>query len=221
MCIPKPQALHGKFYTKLFQLMTSLYGNGFTTCSIGTHPHQVRLNIKDLMRASPQLSPLIRELWASAVLSLLVAMWKMRNSQHFHCQVSHVKINCDGCSLGNPGRGGAGLTFRDEHAQLLGILARGLGIVTSYEAEDWQATSELSYYRITHIWREANFSADLAAKHGASLAKEVYVWSDTRPTFVPKLGKPGSVILQANCIDSTVPAEAVCPRTGETVSRPV
>ncbi|KAF9625024.1 hypothetical protein IFM89_017073 [Coptis chinensis] len=36
-----------------------------------------------------------------------------------------IKINCDGCSLGNPGRGGAGLTLRDYQSNLLGILAQG------------------------------------------------------------------------------------------------
>ncbi|KAF9599112.1 hypothetical protein IFM89_035391 [Coptis chinensis] len=152
-------------------------------------------DIKGLIKAKRLASPLIRELWTSAVLSMLVAIWKMRNSQryndssfssgHIRKQVrkgiqttgrlskSHmyntvaelailhsldieckpkpfsaiqqvnwyppeqgvIKINCDGCSLGNLGRGGAGLTIRDYQSNLLGILAQGLGVVTNYEAE--------------------------------------------------------------------------------------
>ncbi|KAF9599637.1 hypothetical protein IFM89_001379 [Coptis chinensis] len=63
-----------------------------------------------------------------------------------------IKINCDRCSLGNPGRGGAILTFIDYQSNLLGILAQGLGVVTNYEAESI-ALVLAAERAISHGWR--------------------------------------------------------------------
>ncbi|XP_026439330.1 uncharacterized protein LOC113338020 [Papaver somniferum] len=44
-------------------------------------------------------------------------------------------ICCDGASLGNPGQAGAGVTYRDANAAVLGALCVGLGWQTNYYAE--------------------------------------------------------------------------------------
>ncbi|XP_026437402.1 uncharacterized protein LOC113335592 [Papaver somniferum] len=46
-----------------------------------------------------------------------------------------IMICCDGASLGNPGPAGAGVTFRDANAAVLGALSVGLGLQTNYFAE--------------------------------------------------------------------------------------
>ncbi|XP_026443572.1 uncharacterized protein LOC113343651 [Papaver somniferum] len=46
-----------------------------------------------------------------------------------------MMICCDGASLGNPGPAGAGVTFRDANAAVLGVLSVGLGLQTNYFAE--------------------------------------------------------------------------------------
>ncbi|XP_026439725.1 uncharacterized protein LOC113338544 [Papaver somniferum] len=46
-----------------------------------------------------------------------------------------IMIFCDGASLGNPGPAGAGVTFRDVNAAVLGVLCVGLGLQTNFYAE--------------------------------------------------------------------------------------
>ncbi|XP_026378452.1 uncharacterized protein LOC113272874 [Papaver somniferum] len=46
-----------------------------------------------------------------------------------------IMICCDGASLGNPGPTGAGVTFRDANAVVLGVLCVGLGLQTNFYAE--------------------------------------------------------------------------------------
>ncbi|XP_026446947.1 uncharacterized protein LOC113347493 [Papaver somniferum] len=68
--------------------------------------------------------------------------------QHRSCKIStpievswsppnqdQIMICCDGASLGNPGQVGAGVTFRDANAAVLGVLCVGLGWQTNYYAE--------------------------------------------------------------------------------------
>ncbi|XP_026451454.1 uncharacterized protein LOC113351733 [Papaver somniferum] len=46
-----------------------------------------------------------------------------------------IMICCDGASLGNPGPVGAGVTFRDANAAVLGVLCVGLGLQTNFYTE--------------------------------------------------------------------------------------
>ncbi|KAF6169567.1 hypothetical protein GIB67_000840 [Kingdonia uniflora] len=46
-----------------------------------------------------------------------------------------IKINTDGAARGNLGKGGIGCIFRDCKGNVLGTLAKGLGLVTNYTAE--------------------------------------------------------------------------------------
>ncbi|XP_026428897.1 uncharacterized protein LOC113324823 [Papaver somniferum] len=68
--------------------------------------------------------------------------------QHRPCKIStpievswsppnqyEIMICCDGTSLGNPGQAGAGVTFCDANAAVLGVLCAGLGWKTNYYVE--------------------------------------------------------------------------------------
>lgn len=50
-----------------------------------------------------------------------------------------IKINADGCSLGNPGQSGCGVVFRNHNSLVVGCLAQSIGIDNSVSAEFWGA----------------------------------------------------------------------------------
>ncbi|KAF9606674.1 hypothetical protein IFM89_027718 [Coptis chinensis] len=86
----------------------------------------------------------------------------------FKCQQNHIK------------------TQRTRFTQI--ALAFSNGHIPWVLKSRWErATAALSYYRISHTWRETNFSADAAAKHGATLDQDDFVWSVERPPFVTRL----------------------------------
>ncbi|OVA07910.1 Ribonuclease H domain [Macleaya cordata] len=49
--------------------------------------------------------------------------------------VNQLKIGCDGCSRGNPGRAGAGIVLRGHNGSTLGAMAVGLGTCNNFVAE--------------------------------------------------------------------------------------
>ncbi|KAL5708205.1 hypothetical protein ACHQM5_019025 [Ranunculus cassubicifolius] len=50
-----------------------------------------------------------------------------------------------------------------------------------------RARSKLTWWKVTHIHREANFSADTMAKKAAGLQRDQEFWSDAQPEFLPHL----------------------------------
>ncbi|XP_043721131.1 receptor-like protein EIX1 [Telopea speciosissima] len=83
-----------------------------------------------------------------------------------------VKLNTDGCSLGNPGRAGARGILRDDRAVLISAFSVSLGIKTNYVAEF------------------------MALLHGLLRAKEMYVtrlWIECDSMSVVDLIRAGSI----------------------------
>ncbi|KAF6141226.1 hypothetical protein GIB67_024310 [Kingdonia uniflora] len=50
-------------------------------------------------------------------------------------RIGEIKINTDGAAKGNPGKGGIGCIYRDCNGNVLGTLAKGLGLVSNFIAE--------------------------------------------------------------------------------------
>ncbi|XP_042481160.1 uncharacterized protein LOC122061743 [Macadamia integrifolia] len=70
-----------------------------------------------------------------------------------------VKLNSDGCSLGNPGKAGAGGVFRNENSEILQSFRTFLGVHTNFEAEMIAVITGLEFARdmgITHLWIECD-----------------------------------------------------------------
>ncbi|XP_042515275.1 uncharacterized protein LOC122089621 [Macadamia integrifolia] len=68
-----------------------------------------------------------------------------------------VKLNSDGCSLGNPGKAGAGGIFRNENLEILQSFRTFLGVHTNFETEMIAVITGLEFARdmgITHLWIE-------------------------------------------------------------------
>ncbi|KAF5188410.1 hypothetical protein FRX31_022003 [Thalictrum thalictroides] len=55
----------------------------------------------------------------------------------------------------------------------------------------WNATKELhDDLKITHTYKEANFSDDAMSKHGAGMTMDFGRWWDSSPSFVLELENP-------------------------------
>ncbi|XP_042508160.1 uncharacterized protein LOC122084146 [Macadamia integrifolia] len=94
-----------------------------------------------------------------------------------------IKLNTDGCSLGNPGKAGAGGIFRNEKGDSLLNYREYVGIRTNFEAKLLAVIAGLEQAKIngfqhlwiecdstavvTHCYREANVIADFLAKSSA------------------------------------------------------
>ncbi|KAF6143735.1 hypothetical protein GIB67_030625 [Kingdonia uniflora] len=120
-------------------------------------------NFKDLMQMGSNFSPLIKDLWKilvalkdSAVegkahmnnttgdLQILVSLrvqCRFRNAPQVLSfyrippAAGIIRICCDGASLGNPGKGGCGVVYRDSQSSVIAVLVLNLPMTTSYNVE--------------------------------------------------------------------------------------
>ncbi|KAF9601232.1 hypothetical protein IFM89_017417 [Coptis chinensis] len=82
---------------------------------------------------------------------------------------SVIKCNTDGSVQGIPTRGGAGVIFRNKDLAIMGVLAVGLGEVTSFQAECTAivyAAEKAKDMNRNRIWIEADSQAAVTAFSG-------------------------------------------------------
>ncbi|XP_042477755.1 uncharacterized protein LOC122059130 [Macadamia integrifolia] len=88
-----------------------------------------------------------------------------------------VKLNVDGCSLGNPGRAGCGGIFRDHQGRMMRCFSFSLGVDSSFSAEIWSMIKGISIAQdlhISHHWIESNSSAAVSLFHHRLIPWFVY-----------------------------------------------
>ncbi|XP_043700059.1 uncharacterized protein LOC122650734 [Telopea speciosissima] len=91
----------------------------------------------------------------------------------WHCpSPGWVKLNVDGCSLGNPGRTGAGGVLRDHRATHISAFSVFLSNLTNYEVEFRAIFIGLLRAKdlgITHLWVECDSKAVVDALNAKSI----------------------------------------------------
>ncbi|KAF6160461.1 hypothetical protein GIB67_019230 [Kingdonia uniflora] len=118
-------------------------------------------NLKSLFLAGDTMSFYLKDLWIGVLWGGTKLIWHTRNKKTFEdhiitldkekrkwikllhdtaflskgCMNGEIKINTDGATRGNPGKGGIDCIFRYCKGNELGTLAKGIGLVTNYTAE--------------------------------------------------------------------------------------
>ncbi|KAF6152851.1 hypothetical protein GIB67_025869 [Kingdonia uniflora] len=97
-----------------------------------------------------------------------------------------IKINCDGASSGNPGRGGCGTVFRQGRHKIIGVLVLNLPYTASYQAECnsiIEALAKAQTLRYTKIWIATDSSAAAAAFNSDQLPWRLQAVENTEKMF--------------------------------------
>ncbi|XP_026410823.1 uncharacterized protein LOC113306054 [Papaver somniferum] len=113
-----------------------------------------------------------------------------------------IMICCDGASLGNPGPTGAGVTFRDANAAVLGVLCVGLRLQTNFYTE---VCAVIYGAMLARKWNfrsicvqsdsmsciQAFQNEDASAKQACLLDEDIFEFYEGRPVSMLSVKWPG------------------------------